>query len=60
MLRWNLFSEIMEKLGIEKSKEIEFFRHPLFTKKALIVDLVGFTVSLDSEFMKEKIKNFKK
>jgi hypothetical protein len=52
--------EIMEKLGIEVTKVKEFFQHPLFTMHALIVDLGDFTVSLDSEFVKEKIKNFKK
>jgi hypothetical protein len=52
--------DIMQKLGIEKSKLKEFFQHPLFTMNALIVDVVGFTVSLDSEFIQEKIKNFKK
>jgi hypothetical protein len=38
----------------------QFFRHPLFTMNALIVDVVRFSVSLDSEFIQEKIKNFKK
>jgi hypothetical protein len=50
----------MNILGIEKSKEKEFFQHPLFTKHALVVDLEDFTVSMDSEFVEEKIKNFKK
>jgi hypothetical protein len=56
----NKVVEIMEKLGIEVTKVKEFFHHPLFTMHALIVDLGDFTVSLDSEFVKEKIKNFKK
>jgi hypothetical protein len=52
--------DIMQKLGIKKTNVKEFFQHPLFTMHALIVDLEDFTVSLDSEFVKEKIKNFKK
>ena len=47
---------IMKELGIEATKEKEFFQHPLFTKKMLVVDLQDFTVSFDSEFVKDKIK----
>jgi hypothetical protein len=56
----NKVVEIMNDLQIEETKVKEFFQHPLFTMHALIVDLEDFTVSLDSEFVKEKIKNFKK
>jgi hypothetical protein len=52
--------DIMEKLGIEETKLKEFFQHPLFLMNALVVDIEKFTVSLDSEFVKEKIKNYKK
>jgi hypothetical protein len=52
--------EVMKKLGIEETKEKEFFQHPFFTKKVLIVNLKDFTVSIDSEFIKDQIKNFKK
>jgi hypothetical protein len=56
----NKVVEIMKDLKIEETKVKEFFQHSLFTMHALIVDLEDFTVSLDSEFVKEKIKNFKK
>jgi hypothetical protein len=49
--------KIMIKLGIEETKEKEFFKHPFFTKKVLFVNLNDFTVSIDSEFIKDKIKN---
>jgi hypothetical protein len=48
----------MKKLGIQGRKK--FFQHDFFTMHALIVDIEDFTVSLDSEFIKEKIENFKK
>ena len=50
----------MEKLGIEETQEKQFFQHPLFTKIILVVDLQYFTVSFDSEFVKDKIKNLNK
>jgi energy-coupling factor transporter ATP-binding protein EcfA2 len=49
--------DVMKKLGIQGRKK--FFQHDFFTMHALIVDIENFTVSLDSEFVEEKIKNFK-
>jgi hypothetical protein len=39
---------VFENLDLKKQKK-EFFQHPLFTKKALIVDVVEFTVLLKNQ-----------
>jgi hypothetical protein len=36
--------EVMKKLGIDHTKEKEFFQHPFFTKNVLTVNFKDFTV----------------
>jgi hypothetical protein len=49
--------EMMKKVNYNDEKQ--FFQSPLFTKQVLIVNLEDFTVSFDSEFVKDYVQQLK-
>jgi len=49
----------MKELGFKVDEKKKFFQHPLFTEKLLMADLEHMTVSFDSEYVKDYVRNQK-
>jgi len=51
--------QLMKELGFKVDEKKKFFQHPLFTEKLLMADLEHMTVSFDSEYVKDYVRNQK-